>query len=419
MKQETVSEDSIHALAEIAMLGPAIFLGSLVPVEKIQEYIHFNKLNARTFLLLRLLTEVQKAGFALHRWNEFLSGRRESPKSSVDSQILDSLVDEQSSWQRKLIEGLVLLINFSETNKTQIYYHFLLCQEVRHYRAMLSEQKLFFSHGCELTEKTIALLVDKMEAVENEIGDLSECWYLSNLKPIKKKNRSLNIFNSLRHQLRFALRLATSGEKTALGYTYDFSYGETSGNIHFNPIRLEYKDLDSRFLLGISQCGLLAVAILQRAHSLAGIRPEGINAALNKASMSQAHSNSLNKKLVKGDYVISNGPYLGEVIDVANNIFDYKSYRVRYLDDTPLEGIDEAWFPAPEVHLFIKGSEIRDRAKETLQGKGLSKDTESRLLREAARRSVLEVWKGGISEYYKTETIPTRIGYRGLGYKPL
>lgn len=162
---------------DVSLFGPVTFLERLVPKEKLQEFLYFTRANARSFLLLRLLTEVQKVGFVLKRWNNFLDcGSRKSPLTWADEKELESLIDEQSLWQRKLVEGLVLLINFVRTNEATHFYHFLLLQELEHYKGMLKEQQDFFRHGNSLTKKTVKLLTERITHVESEVGSLAECW---------------------------------------------------------------------------------------------------------------------------------------------------------------------------------------------------------------------------------------------------
>ena len=191
-------------------------------------------------------TIVQKAGFVFSRWNDFLESNALSGTESVNDQIMETFIDEQSLWQRKLMEGLLLLINFSSTNESSFYYHLLLLQDLDRYRNMLLEQKDFFVRSSALTEKTVALLTERIQTVEDEIGDLSVCWYLPEAKPIRQRKQR-PVVSSLRQQFKRALDLVTRSEKTAICYTYGQSYRETSGNIHFNPIKFDYADLRERF----------------------------------------------------------------------------------------------------------------------------------------------------------------------------
>ena len=408
----------------VSLFGPATFLERLVPKEKQQEFLHFTRANARSFLLLRLLTEVQKVGFVLRRWNNFLDcGLRKSPLTGADEQELESLIDEQSLWQRKLVEGLVLLINFVRTNEATHFYHFLLLQELEHYKGMLKEQQDFFRHGNSLTKKTVKLLTERITHVESEVGSLAECWYLPAFNPLRKR-KDWPVLASFRHQLKIALPITTHRERTALGYTYSLSYGETSGNIHFNAIRLDVNNLEERFSFGLAQCGLLAVAILQRAHDLSGLKPEGINAKLMNLDRDIfSKNNPTLKKLEIGDFVLTDGPFLGEVVSVTTSTFGYESYQIKYLADTPLEDVDEAWFPSVEVQLFMRRKDLKEGVlaklrKDTRETRTTTSPFSDEELEQATKNAVIEMWKAGLGKYFKRMMVPKCKGYRGLGYSP-
>lgn len=420
-----MTTDEFRVFRQIALLGTATFLERIVPKEKLEsEYIRFNKTNARNFLLLKLLTEVQKTGFVFSRWIKSLETNASSKPKSINDQIMETFIDEQSLWQRKLMEGLVLLINFSSTNELPFYYHFLLLQEFDRYRNMLLEQKKFFSRGSALTQKNIMLLTKRIQSVEDEIGDLSKCWYLSETRPISEKKQRL-VTSSLRQQMKKALSIAAPREKTALAYTYGQSYTETSGNIHLNVTRLDLTDLRRRFSFGFAQCGLLALAIIQRAHDLTELEPEGINKLLMKQDRNRPSKMApTSKKLEKGDFVLANGPYLGEVIDITTSAFGYESYLVKYLEETPLEGIDEDWVPSFEVHVFMKRAEMDRNLRNVWRnsppepGVPLSEFSEQEIW-ESARDAVMEMWRVGIRKYVERTMIPKYKGDFGIGFDPL
>jgi hypothetical protein len=420
-----VTTDEFKVYRQIALLGTATFLEHIVPKEKLEsEYIRFNKTNSRNFLLLKLLTEVQKTGFVFSRWIKFLESNTSSKPNSVNDQIMETFIDEQSLWQRKLMEGLVFLINFSSTNELPFYYHFLLLQDLDRYRNMLLEQKGFFSRGSALTQKIITLLIKQIQTVEGEIGDLSKCWYLSEAKPISERKQRL-VISSLRQQMKRALSIAAPREKTALAYTYGQSYAETSGNIHFNVTRFDLTDLRRRFSFGFAQCGQLSLAIIQRAHDLIELEPEGINKLLMRQERNRPSKMApTSKKLEKGDFVLANGPYLGEVIDITTNAFGYESYLVRYLKETPLDGIDEDWVPSFEVHVFMKRAEMdrnlgnfwRNNPPEP--GVPLSEFSQQEIW-ESARDAVMKMWRVRIRKYVERTMIPKyKVGF-GMGFDPV
>jgi hypothetical protein len=418
MDNDTNEKSRIKIFQTLTLLGPALFLEKLVPPKKLSDYVHFNRKNSKNFLLLKILTEVQKVGFVFKRWNEYLNRETEAINENNEAQILDSLIDEQSMWQRKLLESLVLLINFATTNDLVFYHHLLLLQELQHYQREMSEQEHFFHHGNALTKKTVKLLTDRIEMVENEIGDLSKCWYLASKK--KASERPWFSIVSFRMQLKTALKVASAREKTALGYTYNLAYGETSGNIHFSPIKLEYADRKKRFSFGIAQCSQLSTKIIKRAHELTGIKPEGVNVLITRTdSDRQTKDNALIKRLEIGDFVIANGPYLGEIVELSQNTFGYESYRIKYLADSPIEGIYEAWFPSVDVQLFMRRSELIEELQKSLkEGIEPSPPFTDSEIQQAIYKSVIELWTRGIGIYMNQVATPMRVGDRGIGYVP-
>jgi hypothetical protein len=212
--------------------------------------------------------------------------------------------------------------------------------------------------------------------------------------------------------MKSALSIAAPREKTALAYTYGQSYAETSGNIHFNATRFDLTDLRRRFSFGFTQCGQISLAIIQRAHDLAELEPEGINKILTRQDRNRpSNAAPTIKKLGKGDFVLANGPYLGEVIDITTSVFGYESYLVKYLDETPLEGIDEDWIPSFEVQVFMKRAEMDRNLRNVWRnnppepGVALSEFSEQEIY-ESARDAVIEMWRKGIRKYVERTMIP-------------
>jgi hypothetical protein len=129
------------------------------------------------------------------------------------------------------------------------------------------------------------------------------------------------------------------------------------------------------------------------------------------------------KKLERGDFVLANGPYLGEVIDITTSDFGYESYLVKYLQETPLEGIDEDWIPSFEIHLFMKRSEMARDVREALQKeteelRAPSPEFSEKEIYESTRDAVMEMWRVGIGKYIEGTMIPKYKVDFGMGFDP-
>jgi hypothetical protein len=70
--------------------------------------------------------------------------------------VLGSLLVERVAWQRRLLEALVTLINFSSTNDNTYFAHFLAVRELERAQYELADERDFFGAESELTKRRIA-----------------------------------------------------------------------------------------------------------------------------------------------------------------------------------------------------------------------------------------------------------------------
>lgn len=405
---------------DIALMGPATFLGRLVPKTKLSEYKQFTRENSKIFLLLNLISEVQKAGFAMDSDINSSGDKVEPINENIIAQRYNTLLDEQSMWIRKLLEILILLINFTSTNNSLFYYHFLLLHELRHFNKINSDNIKFFNCRNAITYNTIESIKNNIAYIEDKLGNLSICWYTKSSKSGHNK-RNYQIV-PMQTQLENALKLSSAREKIALGMTYNQFYGDTSVNIHLSTLRKNYINKKERFNIGLYQCGLLSVAILKRAHELTDIQPTGINSFINNIDNNSSFYNNLVLQNFKvGDLVLCDGPYLGEIKEISISKYGYENYRVKYLVESPIKDIKETWFPSIYLHLYINKSDVIDKIRKKL--KELKIEHSDRIpaftdlqIEKVAYDAMIKVWEIGIGEYMKKTMIPMRFGDNGLGY---
>ena len=102
----------------------------------------------------------------------------------------------------------------------------------------------------------------------------------------------------------------------------------------------------------------------------------------------------------------------------------YESYPVKYLEETPLEDIDEDWVPSLEVHVFMKRAEMDRNLRNVWQknppepGVPLSESSEQEIW-ESARDAVMEMWRVGIRKYVQRTMITKYKVDFGMGFDPL
>ncbi|OGW54803.1 MAG: hypothetical protein A2Y81_10615 [Nitrospirae bacterium RBG_13_43_8] len=395
----------------MALLCSAELLEKLAPIDELETtYATYSESNAQNYFLLKILIEVQKTGFSMGRWIKHVEtkilGACDKKQNNIDDMEMESLIDEQSVWQRKLFEALTAQICFNECNDSAHYYHYFLLQDLAHYQALRKEQKDFFFEENKFRENKIKILKAKINVVEKLLPDLSQCWYL------KKDEKSGRILSghlaSARQTMLSALKVAAPRERTSLGYTYDKTFAETSRNIHFNPIREDIPDLLGRFKFGMAQCGSLIVSNLLRSQQLSGHILSRIKGPkYGVYDQNQDSKTNPTRGIAKiGDFVLAGGLYLAEVLDIKINAFGYESYRVKYLDERPFSEIDEDWLPSFNVQIYQDRKsfieDLDEKLKKTQEQEKLEPiefSDEEKI--EATMDTLIEVWKLAMKDYLR------------------
>ena len=384
-----------NVFCEIALGGPAAFFAAAFSDEELAiRFAGATAETARDFVVLRCLAEVQKYGATVRRGES--ERERHSSGSRFESLVLESLVVERVAWQRRLLEALVTLINFSATNHNEHFAHFLAVGELEREQRELADERDFFGSESELTKKRIATLRQAVDEACSKLPASAGCWYLRANKPYAS--------STFRSQYLQALKLARPAERTALGYTYRLSFGDASERLHFGvldpPVGVTPGDGTTD-----AACGLLAVAIICRAHDLCNVTPRGINVSL----MAQAHrdrpvSELLSGRVSVGDFVLTQGPHLAEVLEIQTTQFGYESYRVEFLDTQNGPGLTESWLPAPAVGPFMKRQQMTEEVRAML---ATHTDGELEIgedeIRQSTREAVLTAWNAGLRKYVERQ----------------
>lgn len=317
--------------------------------------------------------------------------------------MLDALIDEQCLHQRKLFEGLCLIINFSQCNETIYYYHFCLLNELNSLKSRISEHKDFFGLTSEVYMEAKKNLLTKIQDVEDSIPDLSKCFYLK-----KNNNKELN---SQRQMMLKALKFATEDEKRGLNFTYEILYGQTSKRVHFSVLEDNDKiDHNLNLNAGFYQCGLSSMWIIRRAHLLTGLKGEDINESIMRINPDKEKPYSpVIKHFEKGDFVATTTGFLGQIIDVKESDFGYKSYLVKYIAEIPAINILKNWYSSLEISLFLNEKQMSFEVKKLLDKTSkennldLSKITESDI-NENLTKAIVYMWeKKAFQPYWNYE----------------
>ncbi len=383
--------DSGLSLGEIALFGATLFLKTAFTADDLERiFAGSTPDTARDFVVARTVVDVQRYGVSARRWTKV--EQQLKPGDRYDAVEAESLYVERVAWQRRLLEALVTLINFSTTNENAYYEHYLALQELDRQRYLASDERDFFDAESELTKQNIAKLKQQTDEARAKLPAEVDCWYL-------KRNERYRLTSARAQYLR-ALTVARGKEKTGLGYTYHLSFGAASERLHFGVLDAQGGEMRADRAAS-ALCGLVAIGIVARAHELCAVEPVGINKVLVKRAKDNSPPAFLAPSAQSGDFVLATGPHIAEVVEVRTTPFGYTRYRVKFLDAESGPGIDEDWLPALAVRLFMTRNEMIDGVKARFAEHPIPdfNFTDSNILL-SAREAVVEAWRMGLRAYF-------------------
>jgi hypothetical protein len=199
----------------------------------------------------------------------------------------------------------------------------------------------------------------------------------------------------------------TNNEKIIFGFSYA-GYIAASDSIHYSVNRHDYRNQSGEEKRNVHGLGLTVIAILNRCHQLMG-RPDvppanKISSLLKKLDSADLVYSMTIRDINVGDFVLAYGD-LGEVVEIRESDYGYRSYRVRYMAEKPMPNLQEDWFPARYVQRFYTRTQARENLKKMIaEGKipreigeqmGKLSDEE---LQSFLRESLLATWRHGFRD---------------------
>lgn len=370
--------------------------------------------DARAYVVYTALDEVQKTSLWLIRMRELIQGDAVDPREGYVERLLHThLIEERDARTRRLLETLVTLVLFGKTNEQPFYRHLLALEMLDEEISAQADATEFWGAPSNNLAWSIRHQMDLVRRCEEEV-DLSRCWYLADRKALPDVARLApgRLLSSMRSRIRAALPLMREREQLLLGFSYGASYGRTSESMHYSPDRRDFRIVADKDLTGRGHLGLLSFEILLRCQSLLGGPAvpalDKLGGLLSRRDKEAPASLSRFGACVVGDIVLANGE-LGQVFEVVESSYAYKSFRVRYLAERPIAGIDEDWFPALYVRRIYSQEQFFERMQEMIAEGTLPADLEQQMrklneeeLQKILAASVTEVWKLGLRDVMRT-----------------
>jgi hypothetical protein len=336
----------------------------------------------------------------------------EKPGQQADRFWTESIVAEQNGRVRKLVEVLLDLICFQETNEDACYRHVLLLRDLNAVRSTQQDLKTFYACRSRNVEAQVQRLAGDVIALQaSETIDLERCWYLKNKTAAASADGLVRVgpgqlMTSARARLQHALPLATGSEKLSLGISYDRRYSRTSKHIHFTPASKDETDL-AAVSLATDECGVLGLDIIVAIQRLLGSVPGRRNAQVRTMLDNNPYPTQLSQQVTVGtasvgDFVLAYGD-LAEVVDLVESDFGYVSYEVLYLAGSPMPDIPQDWLPAQTVKvLFSRRALMKLVAEKVVSGEvpdELGQRLTSAEGKDDFRASVRELWESVLRQH--------------------
>lgn len=342
--------------------------------------------NNRGYYHYGVIDEVVKATVAIRRWVDYLSNpdRMDGGGDKHFARVVvESLLDEQKLWTRKLIELLCDLILFQSTNSQEYYRLYLLCQELDAYLRLQDDCDEFFECQSLNAKSTINSLVGEIQRLSKTI-DLKNVWFLKPGLKLTKLPSAGQLFSSARSRFKLALKQGTPDERIAIGLNYDKAFGFSSRSIHPSigvpgAEERSLNDIDK----GIGHVGMIALQVILLSRKLLDLAPQGFAEEWEKirsaADAVVALQSVYGKEFEIGDIVYAYSLDLCQVLDKKKSKYGYTSYKVRYLLTPPLPEVPEDWFPARFVHLVWPCKGLREGIAQIYAEAGVSEDVLAKL----------------------------------------
>src|SRR6188472_4669517 len=134
--------------------------------------------DARAYFSYSVTDEVLAAGGAVFRWLKLLE-EMERPGQLTDRFWTESILAEQNTHIRRLVEVLIDLVGFRMSNDQPYYRHLMLLHRLTGARGTQQDLVEFYSCPNRNIEAQVDRLAEETAALEaSDDIDIERCWYL-------------------------------------------------------------------------------------------------------------------------------------------------------------------------------------------------------------------------------------------------
>lgn len=321
---------------------------------------------SREVYFYRSLDEVQKACIALMHWMEFFQDLEKAPNSEthISRVVMEETIDNQSLRFRKMVELLVELILFQNTDNEAYYQDYLLIRDLNEHADSQRDRSEFYGHENRNTADSMKFYFDRIRANETNI-DPTKRWYIVQPEASKPNWLTRGVrLSTFKARYSQAIKIGDPSELIILGKSYLHAYG-VSKDIHFSPNNTSSAFSVEDALLLADRCILIAMQALVRIAKLMDACGEKF--VQNLMAVNRLDDTNLNlvgelsvAHHVIGDYVIAHGDP-ARVIATKKSDHGFYAYNVIYIGRPPIPHIHSDWFAAFEVRSFVKKAQVESK----------------------------------------------------------
>lgn len=374
----------------------------------------FSLSDPRQYIIYTALDEVKKTALYLMRLQEVFLDTVSPSENRIARLLTAQILEEARARERRLLEVLVSLILFESTNEKKYYRHLLLLEDLEEQLSANYDFKEFYGSKNANFEFRANQDLQQIKIIENDI-DFSKAWYLKSRTKISDVERLKpgQILSSIRSRIIEALPIMTDAEKLIFGFSYGAGYGRASEFIHYTVNTHDYKLREGDDEAAAKALGVINYNILERCFRLMGKPDVDIMTQLSELIQNVNADQYVHLRTVRdidiGDFVLAYGD-LGEVFDISQTKYGYRSYKVKYLAEKPLPNIQEDWFPAFWVKKFYTQKQARENLLKMVDEGILPREMGEKMnklsndkLQPHIRDSLIQVWESGLRDWVKNQ----------------
>lgn len=360
--------------------------------------------NSKKFYCYCLLDEIEKIGTNILRVRKSIKEEtddlnRRGSGDRIAKNFLQSIIDEQNLWIRKLTELLIEIINFSQCKHDLYFEHYLLTNRHFAYCKRISSYNEFFACERLRDKNNKTILENRIMKIEKDSNfHIQKAWYLKTKKSfVDRKDKMISGHKDFRCLLKETLFFSSANQELVLGGSYE-NFSRLSRSLHPNIGGPNYPISPKVVEINIMHVSLLAGNIQLEIKKIFDFRPKKgflkiLQHSLNKNPYpKQMFKLSMQPNIEKGDFVAIKNE-LAEIRKIKTNKFGYKSFRVIFLERDKNHPCKEDEFLGNELHLLAKKKKLIKDTKKVINNHNPDLKLHGNSFTKSYRKWAIILWR--------------------------